>query len=158
MLFQNQVALKKAKFLNWPVTLTMCICLPPHMVKRMTQIAKAQGETGAGIEPSLRRRPYVFGDIIEAVDHLAQFSFRSMVGENAYGHYSTVAKMSGDRTHPNWKERLKSVGRAQSTVEVQIEDENGNILPVGDIGEIMVRGELVMPGYWKIPRPVQNTA
>ena len=63
-----------------------------------------------------------------------------------------------DRTHPNWKERLKSVGRAQSTVEVQIGDENGNILPIGEIGEIMVRGDLVMPDIGKTPRPAKNTA
>jgi long-chain acyl-CoA synthetase len=54
-----------------------------------------------------------------------------------------------DRSHPRWRERLASVGRAQSRVEVAIGDGDGRILPPGETGEIMVRGAPVMPGYWK---------
>ena len=54
-----------------------------------------------------------------------------------------------DRTHPRWAERLASVGRAQSMVEVAISDGQGGVLPPGETGEIMVRGAPVMPGYWK---------
>lgn len=54
-----------------------------------------------------------------------------------------------DRSHPRWKERLASVGRAQSPVEVRIGDAEGNLLPAGEHGEIMVRGDIVMPGYWR---------
>jgi long-chain acyl-CoA synthetase len=56
-----------------------------------------------------------------------------------------------DRTHPRWRERLVSVGRAQSVVEVRIGDADGQPLGPGEIGEIMVRGLPVMPGYWENP-------
>jgi len=131
----------------------------PTMVKRMTQIAKEHGETGAGIRTIVYAGgPMYLADIIEAVDHFGPIFVQVYgQGECPMGITALSRQEVCDRTHPNWKERLKSVGRAQSTVEVQIGDENGNILPIGEIGEIMVRGDLVMPGYWKNPDASEKT-
>ena len=131
----------------------------PTMVKRMTQIAKEHGETGAGIRTIVYAGgPMYLADIIEAVDHFGPIFVQVYgQGECPMGITALSREEVCDRTHPNWKERLKSVGRAQSTVEVQIGDENGNILPIGEIGEIMVRGDLVMPGYWKNPEASEKT-
>jgi long-chain acyl-CoA synthetase len=54
-----------------------------------------------------------------------------------------------DRLHPRWRQRLGSVGVTQSCVEVRIGDEDGHELPVGEAGEILVRGAPVMLGYWR---------
>jgi long-chain acyl-CoA synthetase len=54
-----------------------------------------------------------------------------------------------DRVHPRWRERLMSVGVAQSCVEVRIADDDGTQLAPGEMGEIIVRGKTVMPGYWR---------
>jgi long-chain acyl-CoA synthetase len=62
-----------------------------------------------------------------------------------------------DRRHPRWRERLGSVGVAQSCVEVRIADENGHALPAGEPGEILVRGAPVMLGYWRNPEATANT-
>jgi long-chain acyl-CoA synthetase len=131
----------------------------PTMVKRMTQIAKQHGETGTGIRTIVYAGgPMYLADIIEAVDHFGPIFVQVYgQGECPMGITALSREEVCDRTHPNWKERLKSVGRAQSTVEVQIGDENGNILSVGEIGEIMVRGDLVMPGYWKNPEASEKT-
>jgi acyl-CoA synthetase (AMP-forming)/AMP-acid ligase II len=45
--------------------------------------------------------------------------------------------------------RLSSIGRPMSDVEMKIMDEEGNDLPVGEVGEIVARGPRVMSGYWK---------
>ncbi len=45
--------------------------------------------------------------------------------------------------------RLSSIGRPMSDIEMQIMDEDGKALPVGEIGEIVARGPRVMSGYWK---------
>jgi long-chain acyl-CoA synthetase len=56
-----------------------------------------------------------------------------------------------DRAHPRWRERVGSVGTAQPMVEVSIRAPDGQDLPVGQIGEVCVRGDVVMAGYWNQP-------
>jgi acyl-CoA synthetase (AMP-forming)/AMP-acid ligase II len=45
----------------------------------------------------------------------------------------------------------ESVGSAQPTVEVQIRDELGTVLPQGQTGEIFLRSPSVFLGYWNDP-------
>ena len=49
-------------------------------------------------------------------------------------------------------ERLASCGRAVAGVEVKICDENDVEVSRGTVGEILVRGDNVMLGYWKQPQ------
>jgi len=57
--------------------------------------------------------------------------------------------------HLKWlkedERRLESAGTPRTDVEVKIVDENGSDVPAGSIGEIVVRGEIVMAGYWNDP-------
>jgi fatty-acyl-CoA synthase len=48
-------------------------------------------------------------------------------------------------------ERLASAGRPAPLVTVSIMDESGKLLPRGEVGEIVVRGSLVMRGYHRDP-------
>ena len=59
--------------------------------------------------------------------------------------------------HPRWRERLASVGFAQSLVEVRIANPAGEALPPGETGEVLVRGDVVMAGYWRNPEATAAT-
>jgi acyl-CoA synthetase (AMP-forming)/AMP-acid ligase II len=56
-----------------------------------------------------------------------------------------------DRENPRWLNRMQSVGTVRTDVEVRIVDGDDRSLPAGEIGEIVVRGDVVMAGYWKNP-------
>jgi long-chain acyl-CoA synthetase len=53
------------------------------------------------------------------------------------------------RDHPRWRERLASAGRPFACVEVKVADDEDRPLPVGETGEILCRGDVVMAGYWQ---------
>lgn len=53
-----------------------------------------------------------------------------------------------DSTGPRWVERLQSVGLPRTDVEVRIVDPDDEQLPVHEVGEVVVRGDVVMSGYW----------
>ncbi len=56
-----------------------------------------------------------------------------------------------DRTHPRWQDHMQSVGTPRTDVEVRIVDPTDSEVPIGQIGEIVVRGDVVMAGYWQQP-------
>ncbi len=48
------------------------------------------------------------------------------------------------------RQRLVSIGEALDGTEICIQDEQGRKLPVGQIGEICIRGYSAMNGYWSV--------
>lgn len=122
----------------------------PTMVKRLSEAAKETGEPGTGLRTIVYGGgPMYVADIVEAVDLFGPvFAQIYGQGECPMGITALPRDLVADRTHPNWRARLQSVGRAQSPVEVRIGDANGNPVVPGDHGEIMVRGDVCMSGYW----------
>jgi len=65
--------------------------------------------------------------------------------------------MHAESDHPRWRQRLASVGIPQSAVEVRVADSDDDALAPGEVGEILVRGETVMSGYWRKPEETAQT-
>ena len=55
------------------------------------------------------------------------------------------------------KYRFGSSGKLVQPLELKICDSEGKELPVGEMGEIVVKGENVMAGYWKNPESTAET-
>jgi acyl-CoA synthetase (AMP-forming)/AMP-acid ligase II len=53
--------------------------------------------------------------------------------------------------------RIGSAGQTRTDVEAACVDENDNILAPGKAGEVVARGEIVMPGYWNNPEASAET-
>ena len=54
-----------------------------------------------------------------------------------------------DRQHPRWRERLGSAGKPYANVEVMVADAQDRPVAQGEPGEILVRGDVIMAGYWR---------
>jgi len=90
--------------------------------------------------------------IIRALDLFPQANFA-----NAYGltETSSTVAILGPEEHraahgsadPAVRARLGSVGKPLPTIELEIRDEDGNVLPAGEAGEIYVRGDQVSGEY-----------
>ena len=55
------------------------------------------------------------------------------------------------------RHKLGSSGSIVKNLDLKICDEDGNEMPVGQKGEIVVRGENVMKGYWKNEKATEET-
>jgi len=125
----------------------------PTMVKRLVDHVAETGADVSGFKTIVYGGgPMYVADIERALDVMGD-RFVQIFGQGespmtitALGRYQLA-----ERTHPRWRERLASVGVAQSLVEVRVVDEHGAEVASGDTGEVVVRGDAVMAGYWRNP-------
>ncbi|WP_433662174.1 long-chain-fatty-acid--CoA ligase [Nocardia sp. CA-128927] len=95
---------------------------------------------------------YGASPISEAVLGRARKVFPAAGFTQAYGmtELSPVATLLSPADHNNPALR-RSAGRATPHVEVRIVDPDDNEVPRGEVGEVVVRGDSVMLGYWNRP-------
>ncbi len=125
----------------------------PTMVKRLATDATIRGADLTGLKTIVYGgAPMYLPDLEEALE-----VFGSRLAQ-IYGQGETPMTITAlskvdhaDRHHPRWRERLQSVGVARTDVDVRVVDDHGAALPAGEIGEIVVRGDVVMSGYWEQP-------
>jgi acyl-CoA synthetase (AMP-forming)/AMP-acid ligase II len=55
------------------------------------------------------------------------------------------------------EEAFHTIGRPRPGVEASIRDADGNPMPIGDIGELWLRSDCVMSGYWNDPETTADT-
>lgn len=131
----------------------------PTMVRRLTDAVKKSGKRPTGLATiCYGGGPMYLADLDEALELIGPH-FAQIYGQGECPMMITVMPrhMINDPTQPNYRERLASVGYAQTMVEVSIIDADGRELPAGQTGEIRVRGEPVMNGYWNQPEATAST-
>ncbi len=125
----------------------------PTMVRRLVEHARANGLDGAGFKTIVYGgAPMYAADIERALAQLGP-RFVQIYGQGESPMTITVLGRGplGDTAHPRRAERLASVGVANVAVQVRVVDAQGQACPVGQAGEVQVRGDTVMQGYWQDP-------
>lgn len=92
--------------------------------------------------------PMPEGVLLDCMARLPQVGLYQAYGQTELAPLATILPAS-DHTPGN--KRLRSAGRSGLCVSLRIEDEEGNILPTGEVGQVTVRGPNVMMGYWNQP-------
>lgn len=133
---------------RWP---GMSLFAAPVMVKRL---AGDPALAGAGLS-ALKTviyggAPMYLADLEHALDvfgpRLAQIYGQ---GETPMTITALSKADHAERDHPRWRDRMQSVGFPRTDVEVGVVDEDDRELPAGEVGEVVVRGDVVMAGYWE---------
>jgi long-chain acyl-CoA synthetase len=126
------------------------------LVPTMIQMFVDQPGIGARNLSSLQQIIYGASPISEVVLDRAMARLPGVRFLQAYGmtELSPLATVLMPEEHSGLgrtKGRHRSGGRAALGVEVRIVDENDRPVPPGTVGEIVVRGDNVMMGYWNRP-------
>jgi long-chain acyl-CoA synthetase len=125
----------------------------PTMVKRLVDHARRATPPLDGLKTVVYGGgPMYLADIQDALAVMGQ-RFAQIYGQGESP--MTIAALGkqhlADTVHPRHLQRLASVGVPQTGVEIRITDEADRPVPTNAPGEVLVRGDAVMRGYWRDP-------
>jgi long-chain acyl-CoA synthetase len=86
-----------------------------------------------------------------AVQSAVAVRWREITGTELVEGYGLTEASPVVCLNPVRKPKIGTVGLPVPSTDVAIRDDHGNDLPVGEAGEICVRGPQVMQGYWQRP-------
>ena len=127
----------------------------PTIVKRLVDHAEAHGLSPGDAAASFKTivyggAPMYLADIRRALRVMGpRFVQIYGQGETPMAATALSRRHIADTAHPEHLVRLASVGVAQTPVEVRVASADGADLAVGEVGEVLVRGDTVRAGYWR---------
>jgi acyl-CoA synthetase (AMP-forming)/AMP-acid ligase II len=131
---------------------TVCF-MPPTLVYMLMALP---GASRADF-PHLRR--LIFGGAPMPVEKIREVrAFFGPVLCTTYGQTEAPQILTVMRPQDFEDERnLAAVGRASWFSDVAIMSPDGRLLPPGEVGEVVARGDLLMTGYWRLPDKTAET-
>jgi long-chain acyl-CoA synthetase len=130
---------------SWP---NVVFFAAPTMIKRLVE-SEIRADTANLKTIIYGGGPMYLDDLKAGLKRFgAKFSQLYGQGETPMTITAMNERIHAANTHPRWESRMMSVGTPQSAVEVKVVGRSGAELEVGETGEIIVRGDTVMSGYW----------
>jgi long-chain acyl-CoA synthetase len=131
----------------------------PTMVKRWLALAKNTPEKFSHLKTIIYGGAPMYQQDLKNAQQLLGNKLIQMYGQGECPmSISVLSKyIHQDHNHPNYKNRLASIGVAMQGVEIKIADAMGKAQPNGTPGEILVRSNAVMLGYFNDPAATAAT-
>jgi acyl-CoA synthetase (AMP-forming)/AMP-acid ligase II len=131
------------------------VLLVPAVILMVVQHCEAHGADLG----SVRRLSYGASPIAEDVLMRAMRVFSNARLCQVYGSTegTAVATFLAPADHDPARGKLRACGKAHEGTELRVADADGNALPPGQVGEIVLRGPGVMKGYWRNPDATRAT-
>jgi len=123
----------------------------PAMYARLHEWCQQQGRT---LVPNRLRMIYIGGSLIDATRKAQTEALLGLRLHHGYG--LTEAAPAATRTFGHAPPHDITAGWPIPGIEVEVQDDNGQALAVGERGEVCIRGPNVMKGYFR--DPVQTRA
>jgi long-chain acyl-CoA synthetase len=135
----------------------MSLFAAPTIVKRLVDEAEARGHSPERCAESFKTivyggAPMYAADIQRALRVMGP-RFVQIYGQGESPMTGTVLTRThlADTAHPRHAARIASVGVAQTPVRIRVADAQGQDVPLGEVGEVLIAGDSVMAGYWRNP-------
>ena len=129
----------------------------PTIVKRIVDEAEVQGLSPEQCGHSFKTivyggAPMYAADIQRALRMMGP-RFVQIYGQGESPMVGTALSRAhlAEASHPRFPERIASVGVAQTPVRIRVAGPDGEALPPGEVGEVLIQGDSVMAGYWQNP-------
>jgi len=126
--------------------------LVPVMIQMVINDPSIKGADMSSLEFILYgASPIAEAVLIQAMETFSKADFGQGYGQTELAPLATMLSPKYHTTEGPFAGKLKSAGQAIPCVEIQIKNEDGVELPLGEIGEITVKGPNAMLGYWNKP-------
>ena len=129
----------------------------PTIVKRIVDEAEAAGLSPEQCGQSFKTIVYggapMYAAHIQRALRVMGPRFVQIYGQGESPMVGTALSRAhlADTAHPRYAERIASVGVAQTPVRIRVAGPDGEPLPPGEVGEVLIQGDSVMAGYWRNP-------
>ena len=128
----------------------ICMFAAPTMIKRLVEHPEAANAEHTNLKTVVYGGGPMYVEDLKLA--MARFGNRFVQiygqGESPMTITTLTRAEHANLAHPRHAERLASVGRAHSVVEVRVADGEDRSLAPGEPGEVLLRGDTVMLGYW----------
>jgi len=127
--------------------------LAPTMVKRLCAYPAATSTDSSRLKTIVYGGGPMYLSDLEQAQQIFGYKLAQIYGQGESPMTITALSRYHHRNldHSRYRERLNSVGLPFTGIDVQIVDAKDYSLPAGEVGEVLVRGETVMAGYWLRP-------